>query len=72
MHLSSYFQWNPETVHIGEVRSDAFQTKNIAFQYKYLGDTEKEGYQYQNPKADESILHSINSVLFNSGSKMKQ
>ena len=71
MHLTSKLQWNPETVYIGEVITDAFETNYIAFQCKYLGGTEKGEYQYQDQKADKSMLHSINSVLVDLVSKMK-
>ena len=72
MHLTSKFQWNHKTVHIGEFISDAFETKYIASQCKYLGGMEKGDYQYQGPKVDESIFQSINSVLVDLGSKMKR
>ena len=72
VHLTSNFQWNPKTVQIREVISGAFETKYIASQCKYLGGMEKGDYQYQGPKVDESIFHSINSVLVYLGSKMKQ
>ena len=71
MHLTLKFQWNSETVHLGEVKSNNFKAKYIACQCKDLGDTEKEAYQYQDSKAYESILHSIISVLGNLGSKIK-
>ena len=35
-------------------------------------DTKKGYHQYQDQKSDESIFHSINSVLVNLGSKMKR
>ena len=70
VHLTSKFQWNPETVQLGEVRDDAFKPKYIARQCKYLGDTEKGDHQNQDPKVDESILHSIKSVLVDLGSNM--
>ena len=72
MHLTSKFQWNPKTVQIGKVISDAFETKYIASQCKYLGGMEKGDYQYQGPKVDESIFQSINSVLVDLGSKTKR
>ena len=72
MHLTSEFHWNPDTVHIGEVRSNAFDTNYIACQCKDLGDTEEGDYQYQDLKADESILYSINSILVNLSSNMKR
>ena len=66
------FQWNPETFHIGEVRSNVFETKYISLQCKDLGDTEKKDYQYQYQKVDESIFNSINSVQVNLDSQMKR
>ena len=72
VHLTSKFQWNPDTVQLEEVRANTFKAKYIAWQCKELGDTEKGGYKYQDPKSDESILHSINSVLVDLGSKMKR
>ena len=72
VHLTSKFQWNPKTVQLGEVRSNDFEKNYIACQCKDLGDTEKGDYQYQDLKADESILHSINSVLVDLGSNMKR
>ena len=53
VHLTSEFKWNSDTVHIVEVRAYAFETKCIESQYKYLGYTEKGGYQYQDTNADE-------------------
>ena len=70
VHLPSKFQRNPETVHLREVRAYAFETKYIERQCKYLEDTEKGDYQYQDPKAYESILYSVNSVLVDLGSRM--
>ena len=72
MHLISKFQWNPETVHLGEVKYDAFEKSYIASKCKDLGDRKKGDYHYRDPKTYESILQSINSVLVDLGSKMKR
>ena len=55
VHIIQKFQWNPKTVQLVEVRSDAFETKYIASQCRDLGDTEKGDHKYQDMKADESI-----------------
>ena len=72
VHLTSKFQYKPETVHLGEVIANAFKENYKACRCKYLGDTKKGIYQYQYPKVYESIIHSIKSVLVYLGSKMKQ
>ena len=62
VHLTSKFQWNPDTAQIGEVRDDAFKANYIACQYKYLVDTEKGDYQYQDMKA-KGINTSLNQLI---------
>ena len=57
VQLTSKFHWNPDRVNIGEVRDDHIKEKYTDYQCKYLRDTDKGDYLYQDPKAYESITH---------------
>lgn len=55
--MTSKISWNPEKVTLGQISIDNTSTTRMRYS------EEHQKHEYQDPKSDEAILHSVNPVL---------